>query len=193
MSEPAFDTKKAMTRLRDEAGFEQRASEAMVGVLADVMDDVATKTFVRDEIAALEQRLDSRFDAQTAHMEKRFAEQSAEMDRRFAEVDRRFAEIDGRFAEVDRRFAEIDGHFAKIDGRFAKIDGRFAKIEARFAEIDKRFAEQSAEMDKRFAEQSAEIAGLRTDFHHALVVQTRWMVSMMVAMTGVFLAIVKLL
>lgn len=133
-----------MARLRDEAGFEQKAAEAMVVVLSDVMADMATKTFVRQELAALEQRLEGRF----ADIDRRFTEQSADFEQRFTE--------------------------------------QRADFEQRFSDIERRFAEQSAEMDRRFHEFGARM-------EHAFLVQTRWMVSVMIAVAGLSLAIVKLL
>ncbi len=48
MAEPVFDTQQAVKRLRDEAGFEQKAAEAMVEVLANALASVATKRDLQD-------------------------------------------------------------------------------------------------------------------------------------------------
>lgn len=48
MAEPVFDTQKAMKPRRDEAGFDQKAAEAMVEVLAEALKSVATKRDLGD-------------------------------------------------------------------------------------------------------------------------------------------------
>ena len=70
--------------------------------------------------------------------------------------------------DVSRRLAAMD---KKIDGLHAEMDQRFEKIDQRFEKIDQRF-------DKMFGQ---------------LTAQTRWMVGTMIAMSGIFIAVVKLM
>jgi hypothetical protein len=46
-----------------------------------------------DQVSAMRQHIDDRFDAQDARI-----------DERFARIDERFARIDERFARIDKRF-----------------------------------------------------------------------------------------
>ena len=62
----------------------------------------------RHDLLALEQRIDSKFEAMDARM-----------DARFAQVDARFAQVDGRFGAVDARFDALD---ARFDARFDASD-----------------------------------------------------------------------
>ena len=62
--------------------------------------DVATK----GDLAALEQRLELRFDR---------------IDDRFSRIDDRFAQIDDRFVQIDDR---VNDGFSSVNGRFTALD-----------------------------------------------------------------------
>ena len=70
--------------------------------------DVATK----GDVAALEQRLELRFDR---------------IDDRFGRIDDRFAQIDARFAQIDDRFSRVDDGFRRVDDRFTALDESIAQ------------------------------------------------------------------
>ena len=56
----SFDTLRAATRLQEEAGFSEQQARVLISTIADGMDEhLATK----DDIAALDQKLDQRIDA----------------------------------------------------------------------------------------------------------------------------------
>jgi hypothetical protein len=63
-------------------------------------NELATKV----DLAALEARIDRRFE----EMDRRFELRFADMDRHFDEMDRRCDEMDRRFDEMDRRFDGFD-------------------------------------------------------------------------------------
>jgi hypothetical protein len=69
--------------------------------------DVATKA----DVAALEQRLELRFDR---------------IDDRFDRIDDRFSRIDDRFAQIDDRFSRVDDGFSRVYERFTALDENIA-------------------------------------------------------------------
>jgi len=131
MSEPAFDTQAAVRRLRDEAGFDQRAAEVLVEVLVDIVQTTINKNLAAFE-ARQERMLDARF---------------AEVDRRFEQVDRRFDQVDRRFEQVDRRFEQVDQRFEQVDQRFEQVDQRFELLQQ---EMDRRFTQLQHDMQQQF-------------------------------------------
>jgi len=64
--------------------------------------DVATK----HDLAALEERMDLRFDR----------------------VDDRFGRVDDRFDRIEDRFGRVDDQFGRVDSQFARIDDRFDAV-----------------------------------------------------------------
>ena len=79
--------------------------------------DVATK----GDLAALEQRIELRFDR---------------IDDRFSRIDDRFSRIDDRFAQVDDRFAQVDDRFDRVDEGFGRVDEGFGRVNDRFTALD---------------------------------------------------------
>ena len=78
--------------------------------------DVATK----GDLAALEQRLELRFDR----------------------IDDRFSRIDGRFSRLDDRFAQIDERFSRVDEQFSRVDDGFSRVNDRFTALDEHIAQR---------------------------------------------------
>lgn len=85
--------------------------------------DVATK----GDVAALEQRLELRFDR----------------------IDDRFSRIDDRFSRIDDRFAQIDDRFAQIDDRFGRVDEGFSSVKDRFTALDESIAQRIESSENR--------------------------------------------
>jgi hypothetical protein len=97
----------------------------------------------KDDLRAVIEAMDRRFEESRAESDRRFAEARAESDRRFAEAraesDRRFeelrADMNRRFEAMDRRFealqADMDRRFEAVDRRFEAMDRRFDRLEGR--------------------------------------------------------------
>jgi len=122
------------------------------------------KSGVKEDIAALGQSMDARFqsieDCLHAH------------DKRFDAHDKRFDAHDKRFDAHDKRFDALD---SKIDKNFIALDGK----------IDKNFVALDNKIDLKTAE-------LRTDIHqsHASIIKshTTWMITLILAIIGMIIA-----
>ena len=79
-------------------------------------------------------------------------------------------------AELDKRFSALE---ARLDARFAAVDARFAAVDARFAAVE-------ARMDTRFAEQEGR-------FERAMRLQLVSILTAFVGVTGLAVALIKLL
>ena len=88
--------------------------------------------------------------------------------------------MDSRFTAID---AEFDGKFTAIDARFEAIDLRFDAIDARFDATDERTDLKLATLESRIGTQLA--------IGHRQLMQ--WTVGTMIAMTGVFAALVSII
>jgi len=83
--------------------------------------------------------------------------------------------------DVSRRLVAMD---EKIDGLRSEMDQRFDGLRS---EMDQRFDGLRSEMDQRFEKMDQrfeKMFGLLTS-------QTRWMVGTMIAMSGIFMAMIK--
>ncbi len=127
--------------------------------------DVAT----RQQLDALESRIDVKLES----LEMR-------MDARFTAMDSKFTAIDSKF---ESRFEAIDRRFEAIDTRFEAIDLRFDAIDARFDAADERTDLKLATLESRIGTQLA--------IGHRQLMQ--WTVGTMIAMTGVFAALVSII
>ncbi len=89
---------EARSRLRTQ--LEEQYGEMAASILLDRPPGGWTDLATKDDLAALEARVDRRFD---------------QIDRRFKHIDRRFDQIDRRFEHIDRRFDDIDRRFGEFD------------------------------------------------------------------------------
>lgn len=86
-----------------------------------------SRTELRTELEALDDRWNRRFNALEARVEGGFAQ-----------VDSRFDEVDGRFAAVDNRFAKVDGRLAGVDMRLAEVSVSLRSIDSRLQLVEQR-------------------------------------------------------
>jgi len=111
-----FDTHAFVKKLVA-AGVPERQAEVHAEMLVEVVvERLATKDdieLVRQDLRALEERIDGRL-----------ASIVKDMDGRFKDLDARFKDIDGRFKDLDGRFKDIDGRFKDLDGRFKDMELR---------------------------------------------------------------------
>ena len=77
---------------------------------------------------------------------------------------------------VDRRFEQVDRRFDELEQRF---DLKFAAIDRRFDELEQRF-------DLKL---SAGLASVNLTVKDAIITQTKWMITSMVAAVGVVAAL----
>lgn len=128
-----IDTLKASKRLKA-LGFTEEQAEGV----AELLNETDAASATKDDLYALESRLDERFER---------------IDEQFERIDDRFDRIDERFEHVDKRFGRVDERFEQIDSRFKQIDDRFDALQAG---INERFELQSTRIDERFNAQHAE-------------------------------------
>jgi hypothetical protein len=87
--------------------------------IAATVSQATAHLATKDDLVALEQRMDTRF---------------TEVDKRFDKVDRRFNEVDVRFDEVQTAIADaMAASNDDIDERFVKQDARITKLEQQLA------------------------------------------------------------
>ena len=127
--------------------------------------DVAT----RQQLDALESRIDVKLES----LEMR-------MDSRFTAMESKF---DGRFDAVGGRFDAVGGRFDAVNGRFDAMDRQFDAMDARFDAADERTDLKLATLESRIGTQLA--------IGHRQLMQ--WTVGTMIAMTGVFAALVSII
>ena len=97
------------------------------------------------------------------------------MDKRIMELRE---DMNMRFVLVDKRFEELREDMNK---RFEQVDKRFEQVDKRFEQVDKRFEEMRQDMNTRF-----EVLTKRLDRFMI------WSFGLMVTLSGVIIAILKL-
>jgi tetrahydromethanopterin S-methyltransferase subunit G len=80
----------------------------------------------RADLAALERRMDARFDI----VDARFGGRFDAVDAQFRSIDARFDAIDERFRSIDARFLAVDARFAALEHQLDTVDGRFDSLRA---------------------------------------------------------------
>jgi chaperonin cofactor prefoldin len=114
-----IDTLKASKRLKA-LGFTEEQAEGV----AELLNETDAASATKDDLYALEGRLDERFER----------------------IDERFERIDDRFEQIDSRFKQVDDRFDTLQ---ADINERF---ELQSTRIDERFNAQNARIDALKAE-----------------------------------------
>ena len=122
-----IDTLKASKRLKA-LGFTEEQAEGV----AELLNETDAASATKDDLYALESRLDERFER----------------------IDERFGQIDARFERIDSRFGDIDDQFESLQ---ADINERF---ELQATRIDERFNAQKAEFKNYVTSRVAWAAGL---------------------------------
>ena len=81
-----------------------------------------TRQELKQELAAMEQRLTECINGLGRRMDKRFDE----VDKRFGDVDQRFDDVDRRFDDMDKRF---DGMDRRLTVNETKLEGLSTRVE----------------------------------------------------------------
>lgn len=139
-----IDTLKASKRLKA-LGFTEEQAEGV----AELLNETDAASATKDDLYALESRLDERFE--------RIDERFEHVDERFDRIDERFELVDERFDRIDKRLERIDDRFDRIDKRFGRVDERFEQIDSHFEQIDDRFDTLQANINERFELQATRI------------------------------------
>jgi hypothetical protein len=92
-------------------------------------NDLVTKGFLKQELGALEQRLDQRFEGRMDALEQRMLDATREM---IHDSETRLLKAFYGFADATNK------HLAQLDGSDAGIVGRMTSLETRVFEIEKR-------------------------------------------------------
>jgi predicted nuclease with TOPRIM domain len=122
-----IDTLKASKRLKA-LGFTEEQAEGV----AELLNETDAASATKDDLYALEGRLDERFER----------------------IDERFERIDDRFEQIDSRFKQVDDRFDTLQ---ADINECF---ELQSTRIDERFNAQHAEFKNYVTSRVAWAAGL---------------------------------
>ncbi len=151
-----IDTLKASKRLKA-LGFTEEQAEGVAALLNET--DAASAT--KDDLYALESRLDERFER---------------IDARFEQIDARFERIDARFEAQNKRIDEqFETQNARIDEHFETQQTRFdEQFEAQQARFDERFEAQQARFDERFKSQSAQMEALEAKLKNYVTSRVGW-------------------
>lgn len=98
-----------------------------VGVLIAGVLGLAVQGFntLRDDIRALDDKIDAQVGGLRSEMNQGFAQVNA----RFSQMDERFAQIDARFTQMDERFARVDERFDQVNATLFEHTDRLARIE----------------------------------------------------------------
>ena len=113
--------------------------------------ELATKT----DLAALEERMNARFDSLRV-----------EMDAKFTAVDAKFAEVTAGFTAVTAKFTAVGAGFTAMDAKFTEMDAKFKAVEARITDVG---AETKRDIAKQTYVVLAGVAAIATPFYIALV------------------------
>ena len=140
-----IDTLKASKRLKA-LGFTEEQAEGVAALLNET--DAASAT--KDDLYALESRLDERFER---------------IDARFEQIDARFERIDARFEAQNKRIDE------QFETQNARIDEHFETQQTRF---DEQFEAQQARFDERFKSQSAQMEALEAKLKNYVTSRVGW-------------------
>ena len=112
--------------------------------------ELATKT----DLAALEERMNARFDA------------------KFTELDAKFAAVDAKFTEVAAGFTAVGAGFTAMDAKFTEMDAKFKAVEARITDVGAETKKDMAKLTRDIAKQTyvvlAGTAAIATPFYIAL-------------------------
>lgn len=117
-----------MKQLRDEAGFEQKAAEAMVEVLANALTSLATKRDLN------EHRMETKRDLSELRTELKHDQEAhrAATEKRLDQHEQKTqAAIDGLCREMDDRFEHFEARLRQFEQRLESFEGR---IEMRLAQ-----------------------------------------------------------
>lgn len=153
MAEPVFDTQQAVKHLRDEAGFEQKAAEAMVEVLANALAAVATKRDLEDLRVVTkrdldEHRTETKRDLSELRTELKHDQEAhrAATEKRLDQHERKTqAAIDGLRQEMDDRFNHFETRLTQFEQRLESFEQRLESFEGR---IEMRLAQAHADILK---------------------------------------------
>ena len=95
--------------------------------------------------------------------------------------------MDSRFTAMESKF---DGRFDAVGGRFDAVNGRFDAMDRQFDAMDARFDAADERTDLKLATLESRI-GTQLAIGHRQLMQ--WTVGTMIAMTGVFAALVSII
>ena len=174
----SFDTLRAATRLREEAGFSEQQARVLISTIADGMDEhLATKDDIAalsQRIDALDQKLDQRIDALDQKLDQRINALDQKLDQRIDELDQK----------IDQRIVALD---QKIDQRIVALD---QKLDQRIVALDQKLDQRTVALDQKL---DLSVAGLE---HSMAAMEQRLLVrvgSMVAAATVIGVAAVGVL
>ncbi|MBI3270725.1 MAG: DUF3782 domain-containing protein [Planctomycetes bacterium] len=112
-------------------------------VQAEIQRLVMSSAVVQ-ELKALREDMDRRFEALQADMDRRFEA----MEARFEAMDKRFEAMDKRFEAMDKRFEAL---VTRVDEGFRRMDEGFRRMDDRFSALGSRWGIQTEEAVRAFA------------------------------------------
>ena len=141
----AFDTLKAATRLREEAGFDETKARVLVSTFAEGMvENLATKDDIaalrreiatlatKEEFAALRDEMHQMGAGLRDEMHQMDANRGSEMKRMDAEMHRIEASLRGEMKQMDTNLrGEIKQVDASLRGEMASLRGQISKVQER--------------------------------------------------------------
>jgi len=127
-------------------GFRQVIQDLLVPELKALQVEVKhvqeTVSAQGQELRALRQETNERFEALHREMNERFAKVDERFEALHREMNERFARVDERFEALHR---EMNERFAKVDERFEalhrEMNERFARVDERFADVMEQIAQ----------------------------------------------------
>ena len=134
MDPPALAQESRSAARRVDAGNTALLIGIIVGLIGSVSVLVGVPIFLlneevnraRDDIDAMEAKMDAKFAAQDTKIENRFANQASLIESRFAEQDAKF---EARFAEQDAKFDELAKSQAEIDRKLTALIASLGKTD----------------------------------------------------------------
>ena len=86
--------------------------------------ELATKT----DLAALEERMDARFEVVDIRLEALRTELGAKIDMGLTDLSAKFEGVSAKFEGVDAKFEGVDAKFEGVDAKFEGLDARFTEM-----------------------------------------------------------------
>jgi hypothetical protein len=123
MSVASFDTLKFANRLK-QAGVPERQAEAEAEALAEVLEVNLKDLATRDDLLAVEIRLQARMDKFEAKIAGDFARLEGEVTRLAGDSTR----LSGDFTRLSGDFAGLSGDFARLSSDFLRLSGEMTLL-----------------------------------------------------------------
>ena len=187
MIEPAmnynFDSHKYVKALQAK-GFKEEQAEVLIDAILKSKEYDLSNLATKDQFALAVERLEAKIDKLDAKVDGVEMRLEAKIDGLEARLDAKIDKLDAKVDGVEMRLeAKIDGLEDRLDAKIDKLDTKVDGVEMR---LDAKIDSLGTRLDARITEESSK---LMNEISKSRAETSRWMMSMFLAVTGMFIAI----